>query len=422
MGFAMNIGRRQFMAGVASTALLGSISRAQSQSTTLSVPWMGWPEEQVKPLMAAFEKETGIKIAAERLPIAELFKTLEVRLQARNELPDVYLVDGPLTASYAARGHLLDLGEMLAGDLDRFVPTTLVQGSYDEKLYAMPLGTSSQIMFYNKKLFAEAGLPEPSSDPEKRMTWEELLPIAQKLTKPEAGQFGFSFENCNPYQLLCVPQSWGAEVIGPDRLTADGYVNGDAMVDAMTWYQELYQAHKVGPAGAFQTGVTQEMFGSGKLAMIIGGTWNLVGFKKFENLDFGVAPHPYFAKGKPVTPTGSWHVGINPRTAHMEQAQAFVRWLSTRDAMNLWLDLRQYPPALKQIWEERAGSNFVDPAWEIVRYELANTATPRPATPGYREYEDFLKSAMQDINTGADVREALNRAAQNIDREMRKYR
>ena len=174
--------------------------------------------------------------------------------------------------------------------------------------------------------------------------------------------------------------------------------------------------------GTFQTGVTQEMFGSGKLAMVIGGTWNLVGFEKFEDLDFGVAPPPYFAAGKPVTSTGSWHVGINPRTAHMEESKAFVKWLSTRDAMDLWFNLRKYPPALKEIWEERATTTFVDPAWEIVRYELANTATPRPATPGYREYEDFLKTAMQDIQTGADVKESLSRAAQNIDREMRKYR
>jgi len=410
------------MAGAASLAVAGSIGRAAAQEVTLSAPWMGWPEEQVAPLMAAFQDATGIRVSAERLPITELFRTLEVRLQARNELPDVYLVDGPLTASYAARGHLLALDGMLADDKNRFLPTTIGQGTYDGQLFAMPLGTSSQLLFYNKKLFAEAGIEVPSSDPEARMTWEQLLPIAQKLTRPELSQFGFAFENTNPYQLLPVPLSKGAEVIGPDGLTAAGYVDSERMVEAMSWYQDLYQTHKVGPVGTFQTGVTQEMFGSGKLAMIIGGTWNLVGFKKFEDLDFGVAPHPYFEGGKAVTPTGSWHIGINPRTAHMDESQAFVRWLSTREAMSLWFDLRQYPPSLEEIWDERAETTFVDPAWEIVRYELANTATPRPPTPGYREYEDFLRTAMQDIQTGANVQEALTRAAQNIDREMRKYR
>lgn len=422
MGIQMQIGRRQFIAGAASLAVAGSINRAVAQQVTLSAPWMGWPEDQVAPLMTAFREETGIRVSAERLPITELFRTLEVRLQARNELPDVYLVDGPLTASYAARGHLLALDEMLADDLDRFVPTTLDQGIYDDQLFAMPLGTSSQLLFYNKKLFAEAGIEEPSANPDERMTWEDLLPLAQELTRPDISQFGFAFENTNPYQLLPVPLSKGADVIGPDGLTAAGYVDGEGMVDAMTWYQELFQIHNVGPVGTFQTGITQEMFGSGNLAMIIGGTWNLVGFEDVEDLDFGVAPHPYFAGGKPVTPTGSWHIGINPRTAHMEEAQAFVKWLSTREAMDLWFDLRQYPPSLEEIWDDRAETTFVDPAWEIVRYELANTATPRPPTPAYREYEDFLRTAMQDIQTGADVQDALTRAAQNIEREMRKYR
>lgn len=418
----MHIGRRHFMAGAVSLAFAGSLGGAGAEQVTLSAPWMGWPEEQVAPLLAAFEEETGIRVTAERLPITELFRTLEVRLQARNELPDVYLVDGPLTASYAARGHLHPLDDLLADELDRFLPTTLEQGAFDGQLFAMPLGTSSQLLFYNKRLFAEAGIEEPSADPDSRMTWEELLSIAQELTKPENSQFGFAFENTNPYQLLPVPLSMGAEVIGPDGLTAVGYVDGQGMVDAMTWYQELFQTHKVGPIGTFQTGVTQEMFGSGNLAMFLGGTWNLVGFEKFEDLDYGVAAHPYFDGGTPVTPTGSWHIGINPRTAHMEEAQAFVEWLSTRDAMDLWFDLRQYPPSLEEIWAERAETTFVDPAWEIVRHELENTATPRPPTPAFREYEEFLRTAMQDIQTGADVQEALTRAAQGIEREMRKYR
>lgn len=419
----MSIIRRHFLQGTASFAALGAFGGAQAQgTTTLTVPWMAWPENQVRPLMDVYEKATGVKIAEERLPIDELFKALEVRLTARNALPDVYLVDGPLTASYAIRGHLLDLAPVVGSELGRYVPTTLVQGTWRDKLYSLPLGTSSQLMFYNKKLFAEAGIPLPSADPAKRLTWDELLEIAKKLTKPAISQFGFTFESVNPYQLLPLPQSRGVKVIGDDGFTAAGHVDSPGMIDVMTWYQQMYQVHKIGPVGTFQTGVTQEMFGANKLAMFIGGTWNLVGFAKFKDLDYAVAPHPYFAGGKPITPTGSWHIGINPRTSQMAQAQAFVKWFTTRDTMDLWFDLRQYPPSLKQIWEERAKTTFVDPAWAIVQHELANTATSRPATPGYREYESFLKIAMQDIQTGANVKEALVRAASSIDREMRKYR
>ena len=417
----MTLQRFNFLAVAVGAVLASSAGLAQDQTSSLSAPWMGWPDEQVAPLMKSFEDVTGVAIEYERLPITELFNTLEVRLQARNELPDVFLVDGPLTASYAARGHLLELEKMLGAELDRYVPSTLVQGSYDGMLYSLPLGTSSQVLFYNKALFAEAGIPEPSSDPANRMTWDEVLEIAQQLTGDTA-EFGFAFENTNPYQLLPVPQSYGAEVISPDGLSATGYVDSEAFIAAMQWYQDLYQTHKVAPAGTFEGGIVQEMFGNGQVAMMVGGTWNLEGLKRFESLDFGVAPHPYFADGTPVTATGSWLVGINPRTKHMEAAQQFVTWLSTPEAMDLFFSLRQYPPALEQIWEARAQTTFVDPAWEIVKYELANTATPRPITPGYREYEEFLRTAMRDIQTGSDVSETLSRAASSIDREMRKYR
>ncbi|WP_171060774.1 sugar ABC transporter substrate-binding protein [Poseidonocella sp. HB161398] len=417
----MTIQRRQFLAGASGAVLMGTTGLARAQTASLSVPWMGWPDEQVAPLMDAFEEASGIGIEYERLPITELFNTLEVRLSARNGLPDAYLVDGPLTASYAARGHLMALDGLMEGELGRYVPSTLVQGSYDDTLYALPLGTSSQVLFYNKAHFAEAGLAEPSADPADRMTWEALLELATALTG-KAGEFGFAFENTNPYQLLPLPQSWGAEVIGPDGLTATGYVDSQGFIDAMTWYQELFTRHKVAPAGTFEGGIMQEMFGSGQVSMMVGGTWNLEGLKRFADLDFGVVPHPYFASGKPVTATGSWHLGINPRSANLEAAKAFATWLSTPQAMDLFFSLRQYPPALEQIWEERAGTTFVDPAWEIVQYELANTATPRPITPGYREYEEFLRGAMRDIQGGADVAESLARAAASIDREMRKYR
>lgn len=417
----MTFKNHRMLTGAAGAVLLSSAVLAQAQTTSLSVPWMGWPEEQVAPLMSAFEEASGVSIQYERLPITELFNTLEVRLQARNELPDVYLVDGPLTASYAARGHLMELDTLMEGELDRFVPSTLVQGSYQDTLYALPLGTSAPLLFYNKALFAEAGIPEPSQSPAERLTWEEVLEIAKELTG-DVAEYGFAFENTNPYQLLPLPQSYGAEVISPDGLTATGYVDSEAFISAMQWYQDLHQTHKVAPVGTFDGGVIQEMFGNGQVAMMVGGTWNLEGLKRFDGLEFGVIPHPYFAEGTPVTSTGSWHVGINPRTANMEAAKKFVAWLSTPEAMDLYFDLRQYPPALQQIWDERAETTFVDPAWEIVQFELANTATPRPITPGYREYEEFLRTAMRDIQTGADVTESLSRAAANIDREMRKYR
>lgn len=413
--------RRHLLAAFAGGLAAPAVAQARA---TLSAPWMGWPEEQVRPLLGAFESANpAVRIQEERLPIGELFRTLEVRLSARTPTPDVYLVDGPLTASYAAREHLLDLTPMMQPMYPRFLKAAVDQGLWRGRMFAAPMATSTQVLYCNRRLFEAAGVPLPSGEVAGRMTWEAVVDLAARLTDAGRGVWGFQFENsARPYQVLPVPQSWGAEVIGPDGLTAAGFVDSPAMVEALSWYQGLYQGRRVAPPGVFDNGVVQEMFGGGRIAMMLGGTWNLDGLRRFPNLDVAVAPHPHFAGKRVVTPTGSWHIGINPRTRFPEQSQALLRFLMTTEAMELWFRLRQNPPVLTEVWDRLAPTDFTHPMWAIVRHELANTAVPRPSTPGFREYEDLLRIALQDIQTGAPVADTLRNAARAMDREFRKYR
>ena len=93
--------------------------RASAQAAGLKLIWMGWPDNQVNPLMEWFEaRNPTIKLAVEKVPFTQIFQTIEVRLQARNAEPDIFICDSPLTASYGARGHLMDLTPHL--DASRF--------------------------------------------------------------------------------------------------------------------------------------------------------------------------------------------------------------------------------------------------------------------------------------------------------------
>ena len=142
---------------------------------------------------------------------------------------------------------------------------------------------------------------------------------------------------------------------------------------------------------------------------------------KFPNLDFGVAPHPYFAKGKPVTPTGAWHFGVNPRSTHKEAVATFVRDMLSDDINVYWFKLRPYVPTLKAVWPREAATFNTD-LWRIAQAELDSTALPRPATPGFREYEDILRVSLRDMQAGGSVSQSLTAAAQKMDRELAKYK
>ncbi len=395
---------------------------ARAQATTLRVVWMGWPEGQVKPLMDSFRADRPqIELAVEPIPFVQIFQTLEVRLQARTADPDVFICDSPLTASYAVRGHLLDLTPHLKAE--RFTKAALDAASWQGKLWSAPFGSSMPVLFYNRKMFREAGIEPPPADVERRWTWERVLEAAKALTDPAANRWGFSFEQQErPYMLLPLGQSLGGVALSPDGFRASGYIDAEPFVRAYTFMQKLYTEWKVSPQGLFDPNLPVEQFGNGRIAMLVAGTFNEATIKsKYPDIELGVAPYPYFEGGKPVTPTGAWHIGVNPRTQHKEAALAFIDHFMTDELQIKWFELRPYPPVLKSVWEKEAATFSTD-MWRIVRWELDHSAVPRPATPGFREYEDILRVALRDITTGADVKTTLAAAAQKIDRELQKYR
>jgi fructooligosaccharide transport system substrate-binding protein len=415
--------RRDVCKGGAAAALTLAVPTiVQAQEATLKVIWMGWPEDQVKPLMDEFEKRNPrIKLAVERIPFNQIFQTLEVRLNARTSDPDIFICDSPLTASYAARGHLMELDSII--DKQRFSQSALAAGSYEGKLYSAPFGSSMQVLYYNRALFRDSGIEPPPSDPQKRWTWEQVRDAAQRIAKPTENIWGFAFEQSErPYQLLPLGQSLGGKALSDDGFKATGFIDAPPFVEGYTFMQKLYTDWKVSPQGQFDPNIPPELFGTGKLGMLLAGTFTMGTLaSKYANLDYGVAPHPYFAKGKPVTPTGAWHIGGNPRTSQKDVVAQFIREMMSDEMQILWFGLRPYPPVLNAVWDKKRDV-FSSDAWKIARNDLETTAVPRPATPGFREYEDVLRVALRDIQTGADVSRTLTAAAQRIDREIAKYK
>lgn len=414
----MRITRRAALAGLAMPALL----RPARAAAALKVAWTGWPESQVKPLFDAFHAaHPDISAPYELIPFSQLFQTLEIRLGARTPDPDIYSCDSPLTASYAVRGHALALDDWI--DRSRFSPAAIAAGTVHGKLYSAPFCTSSILLFYNRAYFRKAGIEPPAADVAKRWTWEQVVDAGRKMAQPAQNRWGLIIEQAErPYQLLPFGQSLGGVALSEDGLKASGYIDGPAFVEAFSFVQRMYTDWKIAPPGVFDNNVTPDLFGSGQAAMFLGGTFDLGLFKsKYPDLDWGVAPHPYFAKGKPVTPTGSWHIAVNPRTREKAAAEQFIRFMLSDDTQTEWFKLRPYPPVLKSVWD-RVPEVFNQPAWQIVKYELANTAVARPASPGFREFEDLLRQALRDMQSGGDVKSMLTATAGRIDRELAKYK
>jgi ABC-type glycerol-3-phosphate transport system substrate-binding protein len=161
-----------------------------------------------------------------------------------------------------------------------------------------------------------------------------------------------------------------------------------------------------------------------KTKVYIGGTWDIKRFSEAK-VNYGYAPHPYFKDGKIVTPTGSWHIGVSKYSKNKEAATKFIEFLTVGQGAQIWEDQTGGLPAqvdlLKQIQENPKFAKFPDSVNRLAAYEAQNTAVPRPLTPGYLEWESLVNKAYEDIKNGSDPKQALDEAAAQADRQLKKY-
>ncbi|MCR8633840.1 sugar ABC transporter substrate-binding protein [Paenibacillus radicis (ex Xue et al. 2023)] len=378
-----------------------------------------------------FEKANpDIKVRLEMYPYRQLLETVEVKMGSKSKDIDILSVDAPLVANYTVKGYLEPL-EPLFKDVnfkDKWIKSSLDAGTYNGALMAAPINTSSQVLYYNKDILNERGIVPPSPDIDKRWTWEQLVDSAKKLTFNKNGGnqpdvFGFSFEQIDrPYQLLALPQSLGAQVISANGITATGYTNSSQMSEAGKFYFDLFNTWKVSPK--ISSDLSVEFFMTGKVAMFIGGPYNAEKFKN-ANLNFGIAPHPYFQGKKVATPTGSWHAGISKYSAKKEAAAKFIQYLTFGEGAKIWNDKHHDVPAyldiLNEIEKDPKYNAFPNQVMRIAAYEARNTGVPRPSTPGYLEWESILGKSFEDMKNGAEPKSTLDTASKQIDGLLKKY-
>lgn len=417
--------------GSSSSASNGPKLTQQTQlkdpTTPVTLHYVGaaYPAKAYKPVFAAFEKaHPNIKIDYQEVPQDQLNNVLTNRISGSDI--DIFDVDMPRVAAYNARGWLTDLTPAfgnLSGKIDK---ASLEASTVDGKLVGMPLQTSEQLLYYNKKLLKKAGIPDPSTDPSQRLTWEQVTADAKKAQAAGAKEGLILDQYDTYYQLQPLPMSagGGAGAKGTGNLTPD--VDNAGWQKAMSWYGSLF-ADKVAPRGLKGSDTPAE-FASGKLAYYVGGPWWAPQFEGEKNLDFGVSLHPYFEGGKAYTPTGAWTLGLNKNSKNVEAAEIFLRFIGLDNGgfSQYITDLAVPPANIAGTAKYYAGDVFADPrmkgAADIIKYELENTATVRVKTAGYVEFEGIMTRTFDDIINGTPANKALSKASSDLNAAWAKYR
>ncbi|MBV9749067.1 MAG: extracellular solute-binding protein, partial [Acetobacteraceae bacterium] len=155
------LGRRDVLGGglAAATTALATPAIAQSTKTLSFLTWNIIDQEQlIRNWITAFKRvNSGVEIEWMDKKGPELPPFYQTQLAAGTP-PDVIDLQGELWAEYAADGALLDLTPRMGEVKDRFTPDYLAGWTMDGKNWALPFYISKTLLFWNKPMFAKAGL------------------------------------------------------------------------------------------------------------------------------------------------------------------------------------------------------------------------------------------------------------------------
>jgi multiple sugar transport system substrate-binding protein len=336
---------------------------------------------------------------------------------ASNTLPDVVNLRSFDMYDWFRLGNLHNVSDFL--DLEPNIkPESMVDAImkscyFEGKYWGMPYDASVVINFYDKDMFAKAGVEEPKDT----WTMDEMLQVAQSMTK-EGETYGIS---SMPVYAGWMAEPWflanGAHMVNEAR--DEWTLVGPEAEETFQWLIDLRNKHKVVPAPQAQGDIN--LFVVGKGAQYFSGQWEIPGNRDALKFAWDVAAFPSGKDGHhPITHGGTYI--MYAKTKVPDAAWKVQRWITAEEdwQMNVYGASGYSIPALKSVAEKAWMAPIKEgkpPARaQVVLDELAK-AVPGALWPNYWKINDIMVEEMDKaaVTGDSDVKTALETVKKRAD-------
>ena len=375
-------------------------------------------------------KDKKIKVSAKfeaRTTGASLYETELMNSKIEGKLADIITFDAPNCASYASSGLLYKLDDLVPQEtLDDFLSVSTYNGS----LYGLPIQESSAGFFYNKKIFAEAGIDVSRYTVDNPWTFAEFEDVCRRL-KDFQNSHGYSKyvvdmrldatkDETAMYMLYSFIYAAGGEFVSSDGYTATGYLDSAKTKNGFSFIKRLvdnaYTSYSIGSSDFF----------TGKMGLYLSSGWTIpqldIEYAQFfpnGRDSWGILPYP-----KDVTSasaTGSWCFGITDNgKADKSAAKELLLWLTSAESSEVITNATGMIPARKSVAE----SVITPGSPEYVLYQqLSKTGKARPSTVGYPKLSAVFSqiiSEIKDSDVNGVVSNKVNALQSELD-QLKKY-
>lgn len=264
---------------------------------------------------------------------------------------------GPLY-EYVQAGQVVDLTDYMNAEnyVERFVPASLSNVTFDGSIWGVPVeNTAIAVFYYNKAIFERLNLTPPT-------TWDELVEIAGILKDNGIAAFslaGRSKWTSSMYYMYLVDRIAGPEVFAAaaNRLEGGSFEH-PAFIRAGEMIQQLVDmgAFVQGFNGLdYDTGQSRIPMYADAAAMELMGTWQIATYLA-ENPDFyneklGFFPFPAVEGGtgdptSVVGTVGDNYYHISSTCAHPAEAFEMIQYLIDDESVALRIESGRIPPVI----------------------------------------------------------------------------
>ena len=341
------------------------------------------------------------------------YETTLTNKQNGGKLEDIITFDAPNCASYAKSKLLLDLSDVVSDEIqDDFITLN----KYDGKLFGLPIQESSAGFFYNKRLFAQAGVNVSGYTVENPWTFDQFKAVCQQLKNanitPVDMRFSQTTDEMATYLLYPFIYAAGGSFVSADGYTAQGYFNSAETKKGFQFLKDLVTAGYTSYADK-----TNEFF-NGQVGMYLSSGWEIPDLDAkypavFPNRDtWGLLPYPKDVQA--ASATGSWSFGItNNHHANSEEWQDAIKdlllWMVTPESSEVITAATGMIPARKSVEKNyEVGS----PEYVLQR-QLELTGRERPVTVGYPTVTDNFRQVIYRMDDN-DLTVTLNEKTGDI--------
>lgn len=291
----------------------------------------------------------------------------------------------------------------------------------NRKIYGLPLSVNTLVMFYNRDLFDNAGIPLPPAD------WQALQENIKRLTfQDQEGnlvQSGVALggsenidEAVDIISLLMMQN--GAKMTSGSSVTF-GLLPADSTdrtynpgPEALRFYldfaspaKEVYTWNDNFPSSA-------DAFAEGRVAIIFGYQYLIpyLELKRGGKLNYGIAKIPQIqGRQKEINLAAYWVQTVSKKSANKNEAWDFIQFISQKKRAKKYLDKTGQGTALRSLIEEQLAS---DKLRVFADQLLTSQSWYKGDDPGV--VANAFKNMIETVKNGGDLKKAISLAAQRI--------